>query len=738
MRRRSEEARSRLLATFRSEAEEHLLAINAALAALPGSPTVGGDTSAAQTLFRVVHTLKGAARSVGLLEAETVCQALEAVMSRITRGELALSPALVERVQETVDEVGRLVEGDPPRRPVAELVRTLESATRGGDEGGHEQEWKAAPAVSPTPSPLLAAGSDPTSITAPAGSPAGTPESGEASGQVGTIRVDAARLDALLLQMEDLLLPKLAAGQRVRELQLLSDRLAAHRREQAGEASAGLRPLESELREMVRSLRGDERRLARLHEELQAEVLRLRMSPASSIVEALPRMVRDLARDEGKEVDLTLAGVELELDRRVLERVKDPLIHLVRNAVDHGIECPEARVQAGKARRGRITVSFVPVENRRIEVSVRDDGAGVRLEEVRSAATRARVLTADAAGALEESAALDLLFHAGFSTSPIVTRVSGHGLGLSIVRESVEALGGELQIETDRGTGTAVRLRLPTEIATFRGLLVYSAGQPFLIPLEAAEHVLRLAPGEIGRVEGRPAIQRDGQLVPVAALHTLLELPPTEDPSPPHRFPCVVLRVGEDRLGLLVDEVAGERELLVKALEPPLLRLRHITGAGILGTGSLVLILRPGDLLRTALSTRPAPLIAANTPSRERAPLVLVVDDSITTRMMEKNLLESAGYTVKLAVDGMEAWTILKSEACDLVVSDVDMPRMDGFELTTRIRVDAALRDLPVILVTAMESREHRERGVLAGANAYVIKSSFEESNLLEIIQRLL
>jgi two-component system chemotaxis sensor kinase CheA len=545
-------------------------------------------------------------------------------------------------------------------------------------------------------------------------------------------------LDSLLLQTEDLLLPKLAAGQRVRDLEKALEALAAYRRESDGAASLELRPLESDLRQIVRQLRADERQLARLHERLQAEVLRLRTSPVSSVVDALPRMVRDLAREAEKEVDLTITGTELELDRRVLERLKDPLIHLVRNAVDHGIEMPDIRERLKKPRRGRIAISFSPADNHRIEVSIQDDGAGVRLDDVRAAATRTRILSAEEAEGLDGRAAEELLFHSGFSTSPVVTRVSGHGLGLSIVRERVESIGGMLHLETIPEAGTTLRMLLPATIATFSGLLVRSGGQHFLFPLEAVNHVLRVPRTEIGSVEGRITIQREGQFLRAATLHSLLQLPPVEQPSEPERLPCVVLSMGEERLGVLVDDVLGERELLAKELEPPLARVPHVAGAGVLGTGKLVLILRPADLLRSASSTRPTPLKPAASARPQRQPIVLVVDDSITTRMMEKNLLESAGYTVHTAVDGMEAWTYLKSETCDLVVSDVDMPRMDGFELTTRIRGDAALRDLPVILVTAMESREHRERGVLAGANAYVIKSNFEESNLLEIIHRLL
>ncbi|MFN3652133.1 MAG: response regulator [Armatimonadota bacterium] len=730
MRRRSEETQARLLAAFQTEAEEHLGSINAALGSLRSDP---GEASAADMLFRAVHTLKGASRSVGLLPVETICQALETLLRRVTLGELALSPRLVAGLQEAVDDVASLIEGQAPQRSVPDSVLALERLVGGAAEG--------APGDMPVPgdrspeSASVQAAPPPDEHVRDASETVELPEPRLPVERESTIRVPAEQLDALLLQLEDLLLPKLAAGQRVRELQALADAVTS-RRKQHGESSEW-EALAAELPPIVRRLREDERRLTRLHEQLQAEVLRLRTSPVSGIVEAMPRMIRDLARETGKEVELTLTGTELELDRRVLERIKDPLIHLLRNAVDHGIESPEVREQAGKPREGRIRLSFGAAESRRIEVAVADDGAGIRPEVVREAAVRSRLIGADNARTLSAQDSLELLFQPGFSTSPVVTRVSGQGLGLPIVRERVEGVGGSLQVESDSGAGTTVRMLLPATIATVSGLLVRAGERQFLLPVQSVEHVLRITEADVTSLSGRTGIYRMGQFLPVSPLQTLLDLPGGATLGA-GRLPCLVLVAGQERIGLLVDEVLGERELLAKELEPPLVRVRHVAGAGLLGTGELVLTLRAAELIRTSLASESAPLRSTPPAARSRAPVILVVDDSLTTRVMEKNLLESAGYTVKTAVDGMEAWTLLASESFDLLVSDVDMPRMDGFELTARIRADARLRELPVILVTAMESREHRERGVLAGANAYVIKSSFEESNLLEIITRLL
>ncbi|MBI3007495.1 MAG: response regulator [candidate division NC10 bacterium] len=726
--------KARLLATFRVEAEEHLQAITANLLALDRGLPPAEAREVVEATFREVHTLKGAARSVSLMDVEVLCQACEAVLSRITRGHLALSRPILNCLQEAADGVARLLAGGADRGSVSELIGRLErAATAPGAEAGE-------PAEAPERSPEA-----PPGPVAPALPPA------------DTIRLATARLDALLLQAEDLLVAKLAAGERVREARALADavagcRAALNRRWSAQRAARGdgpgadlaaggesaFRAVEAQARELLGRLVQDQRTIVGAVDGLLEEMRRLRMTPASTVLDLFPRMVRDLAREHGKEVEWVARGAELEVDRRVLEVMKDPLIHLVRNAIDHGIERPEARAQADKAPRGQVSVTLALLEGNRVEIRVEDDGRGIDLGQVRAAAVRARLLSDEEAEALTDDQALDLIYRSGFSTSPIITDVSGHGLGLAIVKEQVERLEGQVRVETRAGAGTTVRMVLPASIATFRGVLVQAGGRPFLLPAEAVEQAIRVAPDEIERVEGRQAIRWNGQPLSVVRLGTLLGLPERESqPGPRSKDPCVIVRTGEERVGLLVEEILGDREVRVKELGPPLVRVPNVAGAGLLGTGQVVLILRPADLLKAIREAPRPPAPPAASAERDRQPVILVVDDSITTRTMEKNLLEAAGYRVRVAVDGIEAWTLLRSEEFDLVVSDVDMPRMDGFELTVRIRADRKLADLPVLLVTALESREDKERGIEVGANAYIVKSSFDQSNLLEIIRRL-
>jgi two-component system, chemotaxis family, sensor kinase CheA len=634
MPRREDELKARLLATFRVEAAEHLAELDAHLLALSDRLPPDAALALVEATFREMHTLKGAARSVGLRDVERLCQAAEGELSALNRARALPSRAQLDALEATLAEV---------RRGVAQAA----------------------------------------AASAPAATPADT------AAPAATIRVATDELDGLLRRAEDLLAAKLAAGAAVAR----AERLVA-------EVKRGdPRAAERAARALAGALRRDERAVASAVDGLLEQARRVRMTPAASVLDVFPRMVRDLARSQGKDVEWVAEGGELALDRRVLERIKDPLIHLVRNAVGHGIEPPGER--AGKPPRGRVGVTVRAVEGGRIELAVTDDGRGIDAERVRDAARRARVADADAH---------ELVFRSGLSTSFVITDVAGHGLGLAIVKEQVERLGGRVELDSRPGAGTTVRLLVPASVTTFRGLLVSAGGQRFLLPLEAVDRVVGSTPGE-----GTP-------------LASVLGLPAGEPRA------CVLVAAGGERAGLLVDEVLGEREGLVREFAAPLVHVRHVAAAGLLGGGELVLILRVRDLIAGARVRREVrrPAQALTGP-----PSVLVVDDAATTRAMERGLLEMAGYRVMVAGDGLEAWETLAHADFDLVVSDVDMPRLDGFELTTRIRADARLAELPVILVSALEARADKERGIAVGANAYVVKSSFEQSNLLAIIRRL-
>jgi two-component system chemotaxis sensor kinase CheA len=487
-----DDVKARLRATFQVEAHEHLDVITAQLLTLDRGLPAAETREATETIFREVHTLKGAARSVSLMDIEAICQTLESTLSQVVRGRLTLDRTILDSLHEGTGRVAQLLTGSasPGAR---DLIRT---------EGELREPHAETPAVTAASGPPLA----------------------------DTVRLPRAKLDALLLQAEELLIPKLVAGERVIEGKALAEALAGCRvaldriRSVPGrqaalplDLAATLAAAEAQTRKLVGQLARDQRTIAAAVDGLLEGMRRLRMTPASTVLDLFPRMIRDLARTQGKDVAWVAQGADLELDRKVLEAMKEPLIHLVRNAVDHGIESAEMRAAAGKRPEGHIAITLALLEGNRIEIRVEDDGRGIDLDQVRAAATRARLVSSEQAQALTAGDALHLVFRSGLSTSPMITDVSGHGLGLAIVKEHVERLGGYIGIESQARSGTTVRMVLPATIATFRGLLVRAGGQPFLLPTGAIERAIRIGPDDIERVEGRETLRSNGRPLPMGA-----------------------------------------------------------------------------------------------------------------------------------------------------------------------------------------------------------------------------
>jgi two-component system chemotaxis sensor kinase CheA len=419
--------------------------------------------------------------------------------------------------------------------------------------------------------------------------------------------------------------------------------------------------------------------------------------------------------------------------------MKEPLIHIVRNAVDHGIEQPEERVRAGKPGKGTITVTLEEKGQNRIELVIRDDGRGINFSGVKDAALKNRIAEAGELEQMDESRIIRLLFRSGLSTSPIITELSGRGIGLSIVEEQVELFGGDVTLHTSEGKGTRVQITLPVRLATLRGVIVRSGDRLFIIPRVYTEQVLRVDEHEVQRVENLRMIRYRDETIPLISLAAVLnQRSPAQTPSQPARYASVVIS-GAIRIALEVDEIMREQELSQKSLGPQLARINTFTGAVIGIGGRVIPVLNIADLVKTVsrggLATEQVGVSLTDTTKIKK---ILVVEDSITARTLLKNILEGAGFVIKTAVDGMDAWTMLRTDQPDLVVSDIEMPRMNGFDLTAAIRHDHTLADLPVVLVTALASRQDRERGIDAGANAYIVKSSFDQSNLLEVIGRLI
>jgi two-component system chemotaxis sensor kinase CheA len=756
MAKKSDEFLKRLLETFQGEAEEHVKATRSGLLELEKTPTPERQAEIVEAIFREAHSLKGAARAVEMTEIETICQSLESLMAALKRKEIEPSSALLDVLHEGVDGIERILSLAHSPGPQAEIfkvekvVEILERAAKGTlPEVARETK-------------IIEVG------------PAERPVSPEA------VRISVAKLDSLLLQAEELLPEKLSLADRAakaREIRatlgvwkrewtkLLPSLRAMQRRIHAnGEGSnqgnvtkknpedvrflefldwsnGMVRTAESQLEELTKLLDQDRRSLVGKVDNLLGDMKKVLMLPFGWVLEIFPRLVRDLSRDRGKEVDLIVQGADLEIDKRVLEVIKDPLIHLVRNSIDHGIEKPEERIGKGKPARGTIKIAGSYKEGGKAEVLISDDGAGMDTQEILNAALKLGLVSPEEANLLDDERASSFAFESGVSTSPMITDLSGRGIGLAIVREKIENLNGFVGLETSSGAGTTFRLLLPLTLATFRGTLVRVGEHLFIFPSVNIERVERVPTKDIKTAENKETIELEGRAVSLVHLENLLALPHKNaaDESPDHVY-VVIIGSAEKRIAFLVDQVLQEQEVLIKSLGKQLSRVRNVAGATILGTGRVVPIVNVADLMKSALAAssaveKPVRVTAEGATARRKS--VLVVEDSITARTLLKSILESAGYEVKTAVDGVDGFTQLRAGAFDIVVSDVDMPRMSGFDLTAKVRSDKELFEVPVVLVTALHSREDRERGMDVGANAYIVKSSFDQTSLLEVIKRL-
>lgn len=727
----------KLLAAFQIEHKEHLEEIRTILAGL----AAGGAVSAAHVddAFRRAHSLKGAARIAGLRPAEMVAHGLETLFAAVRDGKLLLdariAPTIAEALDAIEDAAAAMLDRSTPPEPKAALAAIERALT------GHAESSPRA--------------TTPVRRETPAQAPM--------SAAAESVRVSADNLDRMLRSAGQLLTEGQRQNLLSRELGGLGrqiDELAQAWQFVRGGSAKALRRLadvpdfatvarylhQAELRmgalvKKARSLRRLQQRSAwdLQHQvgQLHQDARRVRMVSAESVLQGFRKMMRDLARDEGKRIDFQVAGFEIHADRLVLQALKDPLMHALCNAAIHGIELPDERVGKGKSEVGRVTLRL-EVAGNRLRVEIDDDGRGIDPGRVAEAGVQRGLLSAAEAAALSPAEQARLIFRAGLSTAHDVTDVSGRGMGLSVVHEAVARLQGEVELEPKDEPGTRIAIALPLSVSTQRLLLIECRGQTFGVPVHAIERLLRVKATEIEQVEGRPMVLLGGRPIPIRSLGDLLGLG-GEDPAESPFALLMVLRSGAGRVAVSVDAFLAERDSLLKGLDAAAARFKKLAGGILLEDGSIALVLNPAELLRAPASAdkapaaRPAPVAV-----KKQARTVLVVDDSLTTRTLEKSILEAHGYIVRIATDGVEALDRLREEMVDLVITDVQMPRMDGFELLDEIKKDPRLARLPVIVVTSMGKREDQERGLALGADAYIVKRKFDHEELLETIRQIL
>ncbi len=489
-------------------------------------------------------------------------------------------------------------------------------------------------------------------------------------------------------------------------------------------------------------------RLGLVSDALDASIRGMRSLPFSTIFNLFPRLVRDLSREQGKEVEFVVEGGAIVADKHLLEEMKDPLMHLLRNAIDHGIELPEERIRQGKPREATLRLRAYQMAAH-VVLEISDDGRGLNVEAIRRAALHKHLRSEGEIAAMSPEDAQMLIFAPGFSTSPLITNVSGRGVGLDVARTNIEQMKGVISVESTPGRGCTFRLRAPITLATTRVLLVQVAKQSYALPIEAVQDISLVLPCDVFTMEGRATIRRDNQPISAAHLAGLLELPVVQTADTAAKasrqhgalearpLPCILLAIGTQKLALFVDALLDEQEVLLKPFGGLLHRVRNVVGATILNTGEICMVLNPQDLMESARKDRTVRVEQKPVEDATRKKVVLLAEDSITTRTQEKRILEGAGYEVITAVDGADAFSKLETRDFDALISDIEMPNMDGLTLAARIRQDAKYNELPIILVTSLASDEDRRRGIKVGANAYITKGTFEQTALLDTLRRL-
>ena len=777
-----------MLELFRLEAESQTAVLSEGVLAIE---ELDKSPKTVESMMRAAHSLKGAARIVGLEPAVQVAHALEDVFVLAGKGSLRVLPAHADVLLAAIDFLGSIGSADEATAPESpwtdrarELVTRLEAIAAGRPEpqpttpppGPSEplaQPASAGPGqspIAPSQPPSLATEAHPPTPE-PGGPPAippgrdqttepARPRGVAAESADRVVRVSAESLTRLVGLAGEALVetrqmrPFVDALLQLRSAEVdLCDALAAlDEKLKSGDptpttklaaivtgvrerADAGLATLSRHVDDFESFARRNEDLSNRLHHE----VIVSRMRPLADGIRGFPRLVRDLARSLGKQVHFEVVGDQTGVDRDILDKLEAPLSHLIRNAVDHGIEPPAVRETAGKPAAGTIRLEARHRAGM-LHITLTDDGRGIDPEQLRIRAVTKGLVAQAVADQLSELELLEFLFLPGFSTKESVTEISGRGVGLDVVQSMVKAVGGSVRVAAQPGRQTVFTLQLPITMSVIRALLVEIAGEPYAFPLTRIDHILHVPQAAIRTVEGRQYFDRDGTAVGLVLAAQILDL---DGSAPEEPMPVVVISDRGQQFGMIVDAFLGERDLEVRPLDTRLGKVPDINSASLLENGDPVLIVDVEDLVRSIdnvlmgrrLSRVEFEKLAEEARPRKR---ILVVDDSITVRELERQLLQSRGFVVDVAVDGMDGWNAIRGTPYDLIVTDVDMPRMDGIGLVSLVKADPARREIPVVIVSYKDREEDRLRGLDAGANRYLTKSSFHDETFVDTIVDLI
>lgn len=722
---------SAFVGKFVEEARDRLKSLADAMLRLEQAADAVQRTKPIEEIMRQAHSLKGSALMLGFTDISQVSHLLEDLFVAAKRDPNLIAPEGFDTLFKAVDVLSARIE---------QLARGHLEPMEIGELGQRLKALVVAPEAKQAHAPAQTViETDPVTAAKPA------PEIRQ------SLRVSIDKLARLTNLAPELVVQSLKAFERhtelrriertlsrlrdnAREARLTPDTPGLDRSAQMAEHADALDLLTRRVRDFLVEFSDDRVRLNLITEELRQNVIELTMLPVATVFDAFPRAVRDLSRMFEKEVELQIRGRDTELDKKIIEQIAEPLIHLIRNAVDHGLETSAEREAVQKPPVGQMMLSAEQQGNR-VLITLRDDGCGIDPVKLRESAVRLGIASSKELDRWPTEKVFDLIFQPGFSTRAATTDVSGRGVGMDVVRSVVERLGGTVRVQSEIGRGTTITLNLPLSLALLRVVLVEAGDDLFAFPTAAVRRIVNLEALERDQLEEEAALSIDGEAISVAPLSMLLKLP---GPMPGVRQSVLLAETTEGRFGLLVDAVHEEQELVFKELKGPLRNQRTFTGAALLGNGDIVPILDVitlFDMTSRAPSMKSSPAIPRRVPARPCR--VLVVDDSLVAGELQKNILLAAGYESEIAQDGVEALECLGQKPWDLVIADVDMPRMDGFELTVRLRGDDRYREIPVIIVTSRDSTDDRRRGFEVGADAYVLKREFDQTQLLDTVRRL-
>ena len=750
-----------MLELFRLEAESQTAVLSAGVLAIE---ELERSPETVESMMRAAHSLKGAARIVGLDPAVRVAHALEDVFVGAGKGTFRVKPEHADRILAGIDFLSAIAKSDDALSPASEWPSRAERlvddlGTMVADQAAVQTQVPAPePAKTPPGMPGGTSAADAVAAPATAAKPADTPAPATRPTEQAdrVVRVSADSLTRLvglageslvetrqLRPFVDSLLQRRASEVDICDaIAALDEKLKAGDIAVPGTITAMLTTVrersDAALAALTRHVEDFEsfaRRNEDLSNRLHHEVIVSRMRPLADGIRGFPRLVRDVARTLGKQVRFEVRGEQTGVDRDILDKLEAPLSHLIRNSLDHGIELPADRETAGKPPAGTIRLEARHRAGM-LQITLTDDGRGIDVEHLRAKAVARGLVARQVADQLTELELLEFLFLPGFSTKDQVTEISGRGVGLDVVQSMVKNVGGSVRVATQTGRQTTFTLQLPITMSVIRALLVQIGGEPYAFPLTRIDQILFCPAASIRTVEGRQYFDRDGVSIGLVMAAQILE---TTGQPPADPMPVVVISDRGQQFGMIVDSFLGERDLEVRPLDPRLGKVPDVNSASLLENGDPVLIVDVEDLVRSIdnvlmgrrLSRVEFERMAEQARQRKR---ILVVDDSITVRELERQLLQARGFTVDVAVDGMDGWNAIRGTHYDLVVTDVDMPRMDGIGLVSLIKADPARRETPVVIVSYKDREEDRLRGLDAGANRYLTKSSFHDETFVDTI----